>query len=90
MYAEIKYQKIKKGHVSLRPEQMRKLCKQFDISEGTARKYLSDIYNENITAQTRNKVLVAAINEYKGKVSEVTTYKDVLVINKNDVPENHM
>lgn len=90
MYAKIEYRKVTKAHVKVRGPQIKLLAEEFGIAETTARKYLTDVFNDSITAQKRNEVVTAAINRYQGKLHKETTYKDVLVIDMNDEPENHL
>lgn len=90
MYAKIEYKRVGKAHVKVRGPQLKLLAKEFAIAESTVRKYLTDVFNNSITAQKRNEVVVAAINRYQGKLHEEATYKNILVIDMDDEPENHI
>lgn len=89
MYAKIERKRVTKARIILTPQARAQLCQEFGISASTLSKYIVDIFNNNVTANVRNKVLVAAINKYGGKLEETKTWKDVVVIDAFDEPENH-
>lgn len=90
MYARIEYKETKRSRVKLRKESAKILCEEYNITMSTLRKYLTDIYNRSVTAAKRNEVVKAAINRYHGTLEEVKVYRDVLVIDNNDDPRNHI
>ncbi len=89
MYARIEYKQVARSHVTIQKDKLKLLAAAFNVAPTTVRKYLSDVFNENITAQKRNEVVVAAINQYGGKLHEERTWKNVLIVDKNDHPRNH-
>lgn len=90
MYAKIERRRVAKTRIILAPSAKVQLCREFNISASTLAKYVVDIFNYNITASARNEVVMAAINKYGGKLEETQTWKDVLVVDKFDEPENHI
>lgn len=89
MYAKIVNKYVTKARIILTKDNLQRLCREFDITANVAYRYLTDIYNENITAKGRNEVLVAAINRYGGKIAESQVRKDVVEIDIYDDPLNH-
>ena len=89
MYAKIERRQVTKARIVLTPQARTELCQEYNISCSTLAKYLIDIYNNNVSASTRNEILVAAINKYGGKLEKTITWKDVVVIDEDDEPENH-
>lgn len=89
MYAKIEHRRVSKTRIVLTRSAKVQLCRDFGITFSTLAKYVVDIFNHNVTASARNEVVMAAINKYGGKLEETQTWKDVLVVDKFDEPENH-
>lgn len=90
MYAKIESKDVKKARIILTEKNFKDLCNNCHITYSVAYKYLQDVFNENISSPKRNEVLVAAINEYGGKLQIRSLRKEVVVIDENDEPENHL